>query len=310
MEENVSQNEQQAPEPAPQPSPPQQSVPAPTSPEEARERLWSEGTDEAGNWKDLRYKHAAEGKLRTEGPNPAMYKPHEEARYEQDYADYRTKKAVQEALSEPQKPAPDFLPRDEKEVQRNLLKKLGYKDSRAERHPTPTLRENFQTAANYVEKLVDSLEFGEAAADNNPKWDNPFEAHNQALRLLEYNADNHENIALLPREESAWGPLTQIRPRNMEFYPLSKGQYENYQLTIRDAMAAGETDPVKLLEAGARWLRKTGVLDSTQGQPTIKRMEQKAKEEESQPKSFEERLQKMSQKEFEALRNKAGAKRY
>jgi hypothetical protein len=330
----------QAPHPQQQyPSSYPQPIPQPRlTPEEFREKVWTEGTDEYGNPKNLGYKLILENRfprLEPGEPHPSQFPANEEGEKEFTKAldRHRSKTDMVNALHEVLGPKPGIealLPDDEHREERHeanewydecmekadKYRRNGFYSKAQDWEERATfkldeLKSKGPIMAEKVAKQLLALEdfkglmnLGEPSLAGHQIWSDPRMSHDAAIVMHRFNQENHVNVLILPKEKTPYGDLEPIAPENMVHIELPHDVWE--WVTYRAYKTSGAKDSDGYSKALWAALRKKGYGDSAT--PTIKKPSRPERSEKSEPKTFEDRIKNMSQKEFNALRVKAGAR--
>jgi hypothetical protein len=170
----------------------------------------------------------------------------------------------------------------------------------------PSLREQTATALEYMTKANQITLLGDESQENSPYWLPGQRIVNEAVH--HYNRLPHNRI-LVPVESEPFGTMKQSRPSNMRYVDLPPEVAKEIKDTVYNSGRTG--DPEELFKAIHQALRRTGHhshLKKTFATAKEVQEVQEAAEEERRVQTKGKSIEKMSQKEYEAMRAKQGVK--
>jgi hypothetical protein len=301
------------------------------------DRKVSEATDPVtGNFRTLGHRLAFYDELQNfppGGPNPFSYRPDDDQKFQEDVGLFKTTGAIKQGVAEalhPPNPL-DNLPVDELALERredilwqqdcekkakqaeadgDLTKAKAWRDRGQFLHKDlqakgPTKREQIVKEYEIIAQANPMKILGEESLDDSPMWNHPKAQHDSAVAIHQFNQDAAERwgMFVMPKEKPRFGDIEAIKPSNMVLVQVPKDVYQSVKSEVYGWNSS--PDPTEQFKRLHSALIGRGYQDFKPSITKIREMEEEP-EPDANP---DAKWSRMTQRDFEAMRDRQEAAR-
>jgi len=163
----------------------------------------------------------------------------------------------------------------------------------------PSMEAEYQAEAEMLRLEADIAGLGEAKLEFSQAWEEPIVQRGLSKRVHEWNAKNPGGSILVPRETEPFGPVADLRPSNCLFFKLGPAERDRVLRLAENFRTGDENQKVW------RALRSLGYRPEMARPTTYPSTEDYERDNKSRM-----RYEGLTQKQYEALRDKEGAKKF